>query len=296
MELRHLRYFLSAAEHGSFRKAAGAMGVEQSAISRRIRDLEDRLGASLFQRRNHGVSLTHAGERFLQPARRTLRQLGEGSRVVEAIGRGETGHLRIGIFSSLASGFLAELIRAFRESHRSVRIDFVDGDPENHLAAIRQMQLDVAFLTGLSDQAGCETTLLWFERVFLAMPGEHPLNDREQITWTDLAGRRFIVSDVAPGQEIQDYLIQRLADLGQHPDIQQQHVGRDNLLTLVAHGSGLTVTSEATTAVTFPGVIYRPIAGETLPFSAVWSRHNDNPALRRLLSAARSAAKKQRHG
>lgn len=130
IELRHLRYFVAATDHGSFRRAAGALGVEQSAVSRRIRDLEDRLGASLFQRSSHGVSLTHAGQRFLQPARRALRQLGDGSRVVEAIGRGETGHLRIGVFSSLASGFLADLLRTFRERHKSVRIDFVDGDPE----------------------------------------------------------------------------------------------------------------------------------------------------------------------
>lgn len=262
VELRHVRYFMAAVEHGSFRKAAAALGIEQSAVSRRIRDLEDRLGASLFQRRSHGVSLTHAGHRFLQPARRALRQLGDGSRIVGAIGRGEAGHLRIGVFSSLASGFLAELIRTFRNRHRSVRIDFVDGDPEDHLAAIRRTQLDVAFLTGLAERAGCETTPLWFERVFLAMPAGHPLSVQDQITWEDLAGRRFIVSNVAPGQEIQDYLTQRLADLGQHPDIQQQHVGRDNLLTLVAHGSGLTVTSEALTAIKFPGVTYRPIAGD----------------------------------
>ncbi len=171
----------------------------------------------------------------------------------------------------------------------------MDGDPEDHLAAIRRTQLDVAFLTGIAERAGCETTPLWFEKVFLAMPAGHPLSVRDQITWADLAGRRFIVSNVAPGQEIQDYLTQRLADLGQHPDIQRQHVGRDNLLTLVAHGSGLTVTSEAMTAVKFPGVVYRPIAGETLPFCAVWSRQNDNPAFRRLLSTARSAARAARH-
>lgn len=228
--------------------------------------------------------------RFLQPARRALQQLGDGSRVVEAIGRGETGYLRIGVFSSLATGFLADLMRTFRVRRRRVRIDFVDGDPEDHLAAIRQTHLDVAFLPGMFDCAGCETTLLWFERVFLAMPAGHPLYNRDQIRWTDLVGSRFIVNDVAPGGEIQDYLTQRLADLGQHPDIHQQYVGRDNLLTLVAQGLGLTVTSEATTAVSFPGVVYRPIAGEELPFCAVWSRQNDNPAFRRLLSAARSAA------
>ena len=64
MELRHLRYFVAAAEHGSFRKAASALGIRESAVSRRIRDLEDHLGASLFQRHNGGVILTLAGQRF----------------------------------------------------------------------------------------------------------------------------------------------------------------------------------------------------------------------------------------
>lgn len=69
IELRHLRYFIVAAEHGSFRKAGAARGVQESAISRCVRDLEDELGASLFNRYNGGVRLTFAGERFLRRAR-----------------------------------------------------------------------------------------------------------------------------------------------------------------------------------------------------------------------------------
>ena len=55
LEFRQIRYFLAAAEYGSFRKAALALGIQESAISRRVRDLEDELGASLFQRHNGGV-------------------------------------------------------------------------------------------------------------------------------------------------------------------------------------------------------------------------------------------------
>ena len=68
-ELRHLCHFVAAAEHGSFRKAGIALGIQESAISRRIRDLEDHLGASLFQRRSTGVTLSLAGQRFLRRAR-----------------------------------------------------------------------------------------------------------------------------------------------------------------------------------------------------------------------------------
>jgi hypothetical protein len=63
------------------------------------------------------------------------------------------------------------------------------------------------------------------------------------------------------------------------------------MLSLVAVGRGLTLTSEATTVAQIPGITYRRMAGEVLPFSAVWSARNDNPACRRLLSLARSIAR-----
>ena len=293
IEFRHLCCFVVVAEQGSFRKAAVALGVNQSAISRRIHDLENLVGVSLFHRHSGGVSLTYAGERFLRRVRHGLRIIHEGTRSIATVGRGEEGVVHVGIFSSLASGFLSELLCDYAKRHKKVRMEFVDGDPADHVAAIRDLRLDVAFVTGTSIWAGCEIAPLWLERVFAVLPDEHRLADKEEIEWADLAGESFIVTHVAPGQEIHDYLIQRLAELGRHPEIERQYVGRDNLLRLVALGRGLTVTSEATTAVQIPGVSYTPISGEILPFSAIWSPNNDNPALRRLISLARSKAKNE---
>ncbi|MGV6876259.1 LysR family transcriptional regulator [Pseudochelatococcus sp. B33] len=294
IELRHLNYFVAAAEHGSFRKAGNAMGVSESAISRRIRDLEDRIGVSLFHRRTTGVSLTHAGEGLLRRARQGLCTIQEGTQNSALIGRGDEGALRLGIFSSLASGFLPDLLRAYGEKRSKVRVDFIDGDPAEHVAAVRQLRLDVAFITGIAAWSECETTELWSERVFAVRPCGHPLAEKDGLSWADLAGHHFIVSHAAGGSEIHDYLVQRLAELGRSPAIEPQKVGRDNLLTLVALGRGLTLTSEATTAARFPGVVYRPMIGETLPFSAVWSPKNDNPAFRQLLSLARSMARSRK--
>lgn len=294
VELRHLRYFVAAAEHGSFRKAGVAVGRCESAISRRIRDLEDHVGVSLFHRSSTGVSLTYAGERFLRKARQGLRVIQEGTQNIALIGRGEEGVLRLGIFSSLASGFLSDLLRAFDEKHSKVRVDFIDGNPPEHVAAVRQLRLDVAFITGTAVWSDCETTQLWLERVFAVLPDRHPLAAKDELTWSDLTGESFIVSEVAGGVEIHDYLVQRLAELGRSPAIELQRVGRDNLLTLVALGRGLTLTSEATTGARFPGIVYRPMIGETLPFSAVWSPRNDNPACRRLLSLARAMARSRK--
>lgn len=291
IELRQIRYFLAAAEHSSFRKAASALGIQESAISRRIRDLEDHLGASLFQRHNGGVFLTLAGQRFVRHARKALRQLEQGAKDVATIGRSEDGRIKIGIFSSLASGFLWDLLRAYDKGHAQVRIELIDGNPADHVSAIRQLRLDVAFITGTSPWSDCEIEQLWSERVFVVLPSDHPLCWKGEFDWHDLVGERFIVSDGAPGPEIHDYLVQRLADLGRHPEIHTHSVGRDNLLSLVAIGRGLTVMSEAGTAAQFPGIVYRRLANEVLPFCAVWSPRNDNPACRRLLSLARSMSR-----
>lgn len=291
IDFRHLRYFIAAAEQGSFRRAGVFLGVEGSAVSRRIRDLEDELGASLFQRHSSGISLTLAGQRFLHRARKVLQEINDGARDVSALGRSEDGKIKVGIFSSLASGFLSDLFQAYDQNHGEVRIDFVEGEPAEHVAAVRHLQLDVAFVTGAQAWAGCDTEQLWAERVFVVLPSTHALARKRAIDWQTLSDEPFIVSEAAPGPEIHDFLVQRLADLGRHPQIERQCVGRDNLLAAVSIGHGLTLTSEATTALKMPGIVFRPIAGEVLPFSAVWSAQNDNPAWRRLLGLARAMAR-----
>ena len=219
IELRHLRYFVAAVEHGSFRKASAALRVQESAISRRIRDLEGHLGVAVFQRCSWGVELTSAGERFLPRAKRALRHVQEGAGDAAVVAHGREGRIRTGIFSSIASGFLRELLDAFAKVHPGVYVELIDGNPSEHIAAIRQLRLDVAFITGTIHWSECETEQLWSERVFLVLPSGHPLCKHDELDWVDLLGEKFIVSDRAPGEEIRDYLVQHLADLGQHPDL-----------------------------------------------------------------------------
>jgi len=291
IEVRHLRYVVAAAERGSFRRAARALKVQESAISRRIRDLEDEIGAALFVRHHGGVHLTQAGQRFVMRARRALSQIGHAAIDAGSFGRGETGVVRIGIFSSLASGFLSDLLRAYVGANPEVRPDLIEGAPTDHIASVQRHRLDIAFLTGQPIADGCDLAHLWNERVYVALPSDHELARKREIAWGNLRDRHFIVSETDPGPEIHDYLVKHLADLGHHPSVERHGVGRDNLMHLVAIRQGLTLTSEATTAARFPGVVYRPLSEEILPFCAIWSPQNDNPALRRLLSLARTMSK-----
>ena len=290
VQVRHIQYVIAAAEHGSFRRAAAALSIQESAISRRIRELEERLGTTFFIRSPSGVTLTHAGKQFVLRGRKVMSEIGFAKAEATAIGRGDEGHVRIGIFSSLASGFLSDLVQSFRSEHRAVKFTFIEGNPAEHVAAIRSHQLDVAFLTNLAEWPECDSQRLWCERVYAVLPLDHHLADKKEIEFTQLAGETFIVSESAPGEEIHNYLLNCLSDAGSPPEIILQAVGRDNLMRLVALGLGLTVTSEATTGAHFPGVVFRPISGQFLPFFAVWSPRNYNPALRSLLDLARAMA------
>jgi DNA-binding transcriptional LysR family regulator len=125
IEVRHINYVIAAADHGSFRRAAAALGVQESAISRRIRDLEVRLGTALFIRSSGGVKLTQAGNQFVQRGRKALLEINLAKAEVTAIGRGENGQIGIGVFSSLASGFLSDLIQSFGARYSAVKLTSV---------------------------------------------------------------------------------------------------------------------------------------------------------------------------
>lgn len=288
IELRHLRYFLSAIEHGSFRKAAGALHVCESTISRRVRDLEDELGASLFIRSNQGVLLTTAGESFRSHATAVFQQLSDGAGDVLAIGRGASGSIRIGIMASIASEFPSELLRAFSERHPSVRIELVDGDPIGHISAIRRFDLDVALLVAGRDVVECDTITLWTERIVASLPVEHPLSKRDELSWVDFVSETFIGINTALGRELRARLSSSLSDLGHIPLIQSQSIDYETALALVRIGPGLVLNSEAAAAANYPGIIHRPIRDEELTFEAVWHPNHDNPALRRFISLAKT--------
>src|SRR5688500_316337 len=101
MELRHLRYFVAVAAHGSFNRAAEVLHLTQPPLSRQVRDLEDELGVALLVSGNNAVRLTEAGELFYEEAREVL------ARAEEAISRvrggNASGTLRVGYAPSMTA-------------------------------------------------------------------------------------------------------------------------------------------------------------------------------------------------
>lgn len=289
---------LVVTEQLSFRRAAAALGVRQSAVSHRIRVLEEKLGVSLFERRPRGVRPTLAGACFFEQARLALDQLEFAVASAKLAGCGQRGRLRVGVFIPLVDGFLRRLINSFSESHPAVVIELHEGGRRAHFAELRAQTLDVVFATGADAVPGCETAELWSERIHIALPEDHPLQERDRLDWPDLKEERFIVSRFAPGPEIHDYIIRRLAGFSTYPTVERTGVSQATILNLVGMGFGISVVAGSTTALGVPGVIFRPLIdpADILPFSVVWIAENDNPALRRFLTAAHMMAGRARPG
>ncbi len=290
MNLVSISQALLVAEHLSFSRAAQVLGVRQSAVSRRVRALEDELGVSLFERESGGVRVTEAGRRFFDRSRAGLAEIDFAIRSAGKAGCGGEGAVRIGILSSLSVGFLRDLLARFREEHAAVAVDILEGSTREHIAGINERRLDIAFVAGEPQAPRCDVAPLWQARVFIALPDGHPQAKATELCWDLLKDERFILSREAPGPEIHDFVIQRLASLGFSPSVERYHVGRETLMHLVALGFGISVMSETGTATKYPGVVFRPLPADQdlLPYSAIWLPGNDNPALRRLLSLARS--------
>lgn len=292
------RYLIAAAENGSFRRAAEVLRVQQSSVSRAVRQLEDELGVSLFERRSTGAHLTDAGLRLLSEVRPALEQLELARKAAASAGRAEIGVVRVGIITSLAGGFLRNLVRSYGMRYPEITIDVRDGSRNEHLAAIKRRALDVAFVTGDRKIAMCETAPLWEERVHVVLPKEHRLACRRKLDWPDLRGECFIVSRFAPGSEVHEYIIRRAAEYSTYPDVLYKAVVQETLMNLVSLGQGITLASAAWAEVTFPDLVLRPLIdpADIVPFSAVWSHQNDNPALRCFISIAHTLAGRVRRG
>ena len=287
LTLNDLRAFVAVAEAAGFRRASRIAGVKQSVLSRRISNLEDTLGASLFERSRDGVRLTNAGSRFLRDIRPVFARLDTAYRAVTAAGLAVEGCIRIGTIAPISGGFLGQLLQNWRRFHSDVAIEFQSGLGQEAVGQVIARQSDLAIVTGSPKSPEYDTETLWSESVFIALPMQHELAGQSSIALEDLRAQRFLIMRHPPGPDIYDWIVRRLPEIGFDPIFDEQAVGRETLMSLVGHGFGVTFASTSETTIRYPNVSFVRVRGEDLSFSFVWSPANDNPALRRFLSEAR---------
>lgn len=291
-DVRQLRYAIAAADHGSFYRAARALDIEQSTLSRNISKLERSLGMLVFERSRSGVTLTLAGRAFIHGAKPMVATADKLIAMMRAAGQGRAGSLILGHNSSISAGNLRATTMSWHEAYPDVEVECVEADRAALLAGLDTGEIDIAIMMGAANYNGFRHEPLWSERLLAAVPATHPLADREVIHWTDLHSEQFHLPVSDPGPEIRDIVLGRLSGLGATPAIKMHRTSREAILSGLGARGGVSIVCEGSAGIHYPDLVYRPIYGEQWPimvgYSGYWRIENRNPVLRRFLQFIKS--------
>jgi len=186
IEMRHLRCFIAVAEELNFRRAAERVHIDQTPLSRTIRDLEDRLGVKLFVRASRKLHLTPSGQLLLKEARDIFVQIERAYRAVRETDACYRAPLRIGVADGIAQPKLSRCFANWRALASSVPLDIAEMRAAELLAALRREELDVGFSFGLPDDEAVVQEVAWSYPLVALLPPGHELAMRDVLPISEL--------------------------------------------------------------------------------------------------------------
>lgn len=262
MNLRQLTYFVTVAEELHFGRAAERLGMAQPPLSRQIRQVEEDLGAVLFNRGHRAITLTQAGDRLLERSRSILSQLEDAKLEVRRIGRGATGRLRVGFVGSATFGILPNIIKTFRAAYPELAMSLIPiNNAQLHRALIRR-EIDVAFTRPtLLDKEFISRRLIE-EPLIVAVPDDLDSGAGTTADLARLTGCNLILYPEFPRPSYADLVLDRCAQKGL--DFGNRVFSQDlqTALSLVAIGEGLCIVPESVRSAQRSGIRFLDLAPE----------------------------------
>jgi DNA-binding transcriptional LysR family regulator len=284
VEFRQIRYFLAVAEELHFTRAAHRLHVAQPALSQQIRQLEEEVGAQLFERSNRRVELTPAGEAFRSRALIALDQMNRAAVEAGQAGRGESGSLSIGFVSSAVWGVLPVLLRRFRKDAPLAEVELRELDPADQLRDIRERHLDVGFMHAVLDEPQLSFVVVARDKLVVALPEKHRAAADPAVELRSLATETIFIPKRHASTGFHELVIAACGNAGFAPARTQSTRLLQTSVALVAGGVGIALVPESfRDNLKIRGVVYRPIQGETpvAELKAVWRADNHSPLLAR---------------
>ena len=181
IELRHLRYFIAVAEELSFRCAAERIHIDQTPLSRTIRDLEDQLGVQLFVRAPRKLHLTPAGLQLLRDARKVFIRIERAYRAVRATDTRIRAPLRIGVADGIAQPKLSQCLISWCGVAPEIPLEVTEMRASELADALRREELDAGFSFGLPDDETIAQQAAWTYSVMALLPTGHELALQPQL-------------------------------------------------------------------------------------------------------------------
>ena len=245
MELRHLRCFTAVAEELHFARAAERLHIDQSPLSRTIKELEEDLGARLFVRTTRSTQLTRAGRLLLEHVPRIFAALEQARDSVRSASNGYHGQLRIALSDGITPSRLPALLAQCREE-----------DPE-----VEVRLFEVSMAEDVAD--GIVVTPAWEDELMVAVPARHPVLAFKQVPLEEVLHYPLVLGDplICEGHARQ---VDRILRKYEREPLIVQHVASfDLMMTLVSAGLALGLAGAARVASSRElGVVARPLAGK----------------------------------
>ncbi len=193
--------FIKAVEYGSFTKAAEVLFYSQSGISRMIGDLESDWNVTLLERNRAGVKLTSEGLKLLPFAKSVCEEYRKLQMEVDGLNGLQSGLIRIGTFSSVATHWLPNIIRAFRKDYPNIDYELLPGDYAEIEGWIEEGRVDCGFVL-LPTHPGFETVFLEQDRFLAVLPENHPLAEYDRVPVAALCEEPFILLEKGTNDDV----------------------------------------------------------------------------------------------
>ena len=195
--------FIKTVEYGSFTKAAEILNYSQSAISRMINSLENEWNIPLLERNRTGVKLTSDGMKILPIAQSVCREFERLQEQVDEINGLQSGLIRIGTFSSVATHWLPNIIKEFQKDYPNIDYELLLGDYTEIEEWIKTGRVDLGFIR-LPTAQNFETIFLQEDKLLVVLPENHPLADKDKFPIKALCNNPFMLLEKGEKSEISE--------------------------------------------------------------------------------------------
>lgn len=279
MELRHLRCFLAVAEELHFARAAERLHIEQSPLSRAIRDLEKELGTQLFSRTTRSTRLTRAGELFLEHVPRIFVAIQQARDSAKAAANGFHGQLRIALSDGITPTCFSALLALCRQEEPEIEIRLTEVPLSQQIKGLRDDLYDVGFAQLDEAGDGLVAEPIWHDPLMVAVPTRHPLLAYKRIPLDEVLRYPLALGDAHVCEGHARQIDRALRQSSQEPMIVERVASFDLMMTLVSAGFALGLAGASQIAASRePSVVARPLAGRSHMLTTYLLRADSEPS------------------
>ncbi|WP_428001763.1 LysR family transcriptional regulator [Acidovorax sp.] len=285
MELRHLRYFVVLAEELHFGRAARRLAISQPPLSVAIRQLEESVGAQLFERSSKAVRLTSAGQALQASALSLLQAAQEAATEARQVAQGSAGRLRIGFVGSMLYRGLPQALVRFQAAHPAVRVTLTELNSAEQMAELLHDRLDIGFAHTHRVPAELDCRLLVSEPFVACLPAGHPLARKRRLAVASLQGQSFVLFSRNASPDYHARILSICADAGFYPEVRLEVRHWLAVVSLVSQGMGVALVPDAMRHCALPGAVFRPLedSGKQSEAYGVWHAATRNVLVVQLL-------------